>query len=141
MPTASTPQNKWQSTFCSPLLELRTLRTRVSKWHIQDSHPSQPIQAPIPLACPQSTQSTVNQDESGRISLQHSNCHPTPYSSGLEPCGHSTLKQPPNQTLSVVKQKTRKRALQLLILLSQPEEYFHDLSLWMNSGREEHNIM
>lgn len=34
--------------------------------------------------CPQSIPSTVNRDESVRISLPHSNCHPTPCSLGLD---------------------------------------------------------
>lgn len=39
------------------------------------------------------------------------------------------------------KAKATTRALPLPILSSNPEEYFHDVSLWMNSGQEEHIIM
>lgn len=88
-----------------------------------------------PTGCPRSTQSTVKGDESDRISLQHSNCYLTPFPWFRYPKGRVT-----NQTLllsriySEAKQKTR-WALALSIIVYHPEEYFHNLSLWMNSSR------
>ena len=98
---------------------------------------------------PQSAPSTVNRDESGRISLQHSNCHRTSYSLGLDAPlrGRWQIKfdssaASQHKTHSVAKQKDKKMGFTTAytFFLSRGI-FFHDLSLGMKSGQEEYMIM
>lgn len=143
MPTASTSQNKWQGRFCSHLSELRKLRTKVSKWQTQDSPKtacSGPTRTGLPTGHPTHREPRrIQQNFTATLKLP-----PHPLVPRFRcPVGILLLSSLPTKTPSVAKQKTRKWALQMLILLSQPEKYFHDLSLWMNSrrGGTQHYVM
>lgn len=117
---------------------MRKFGTTVSKWQVQDSHPSRPV-------CPHLTSLPTVHTNHGEWRQIKQNLTatfklpPSPFPWFRCPKGQVTnqtlLLSCPPHTHNTFRGKAKDKALPQPLIISHPEEYFHDLSLQTNSGR------